>query len=603
MALGGVLAGIAAKQTSQSVAATVGIHDNFFNADGPGSTNATIGFATFSSTLYQYGVNVGGTLAGVVGGSASGYGVSGSATGTGVGVYATAVSGTAVSGTSSSGVGLLGTASGANKPGVKGINTDAGANSVGVQGYTGGSGIGVLGGTKGGSPVFNGTGVQGLADNGYGVEGKAGAGRGVNAVSDSGYGVYATANGTYPAIRGENDSNGDGIQGYAGGAHAGVVGWGGFNGGGTGVTGVGAYSNVTATADGVRGYGTGTGTGVAGWGGQNGGAGVYGFGSNQDQTVDGDGVKGYGAKGFSGVVGFGGSSGGAGVFAVGGAKGSASGTGAGVTGLAFGAPNPGAGLLAGVYGGGGTNMGVYGTSSGGPGVFGTTTAAQNAGLAGLVSTPGTAAFAGTRTVPNAFAGFFTGDVFVNGNFTVLDPTKKHGAIAHPDGCYRSCTAWSHRRVGWRTSARGNWWAGRRTSRSIPTSPRWSRPRTTTSSSPPKGDRDALTRDSGRRGSGCRRLQAGTADMATFRYRVVAKPKSENKATRLAKFTIPTIKVPQVAWRAPPPGRGAVQGAGCPAAGAATRPPAAPTASTPVAAPQGTPATPATVQPVPPPRSG
>ena len=39
-------------------------------------------------------------------------------------------------------------------------------------------------------------------------------------------------------------------------------------------------------------------------------------------------------------------------------------------------------------------------------------------------------------------------------------------------------------------------------------------------------------------------EVGSASDGTFRYRVVAKPKSEHKAARLAKFVVPDIKVPQ-----------------------------------------------------------
>lgn len=70
-------------------------------------------------------------------------------------------------------------------------------------------------------------------------------------------------------------------------------------------------------------------------------------------------------------------------------------------------------------------------------------------------------------------------------------------------------------------------------------------------------------------------EIGGASSGAFRYRVVAKPKSEHKAERLAKFVIPDIKVPQ-----PPP--------------MVTTPPAKASDDPPQPAPPSRPATPAAI---------
>lgn len=201
-------------------------------------------------------------------------------------------------------------------------------------------------------------------------------------------------------------------------------------------------------------------------------------------------------------------------------------------------------------------FGVYGTSGGGPGVFGTTTAAQNAGLAGLVSTAGTAAFAGTATVPGAFAGFFTGDVFVNGNFTVQDPTKKHGAIQSPNdpaGTLRvlysmeSPESWLED-FGQVKFANGT--------ADVSLAPDFAAVVHT------DDYHVFLTETDGNHHLTVHKktatgftIQADTevaalkgkvtADLSgSVSYRVVAKPQSPNKAERLAKFTVPKINVPK-----------------------------------------------------------
>ncbi len=133
------------------------------------------------------------------------------------------------------------------------------------------------------------------------------------------------------------------------------------------------------------------------------------------QTTNGMyGVYGYTQNGISGVFGIAASAdtGSAGVF------GSAT-NGSGV----FGATS-GSGLVAGVLGQSGTAYGVLGR----------TTALGYSGLAGTTNTPGTAALAATSTTPSAFAAYFQGFTYVQGDFAVSG--NKSAVVPHPDGTHR-----------------------------------------------------------------------------------------------------------------------------------------------------------------------
>jgi hypothetical protein len=84
---------------------------------------------------------------------------------------------------------------------------------------------------------------------------------------------------------------------------------------------------------------------------------------------------------------------------------------------------------------GGNSHGVYGSSATGYGVIGYSTGGS-ASLAGISTTINIPAFAGGNSVAGGLAASFSGTVYVNGSFVVLDPANKHGAIKHPDGSYR-----------------------------------------------------------------------------------------------------------------------------------------------------------------------
>jgi hypothetical protein len=253
----------------------------------------------------------------------------------------------------------------------------------------------------------------------------------------------------------------------------------------------------------------------------------------------------------------------------------------------------------GVQGTAGSNgVGVFGTASGNTAVLGITTAPGFAGLGGIANVTGTAAFAGTSTNPNAFAGFFTGDVFVNGNFTVNDPTRKHGAIQHPDGSHRLLYSMESPESWLEDFGTGQLAGGQST---VTLDPDFAAVTHTEDYLVFLTPRDAECKGlavAAQSTSGfiVRELNGGTG-AAAFYWRVVAKPKSKNKATRMAKFTVPDITVPQPPMpnvsaplvpestpRAAPPSR---------PAGSATTPSAAVQGGVPMPQP--------TVQPAPPPR--
>lgn len=202
----------------------------------------------------------------------------------------------------------------------------------------------------------------------------------------------------------------------------------------------------------------------------------------------------------------------------------------GVEGAALGSPNA---------------AGVYGHSNTGYGVLGSTTATGYSGLTGTTNTANTAAFAATSTNPNAFAGFFTGDIFVNGNFTVLDPTRKHGAIAHPDGSHRILYSMESPEPWLEDFGRGTLSNGKTYVRFDPD---FAAVVQTDDYhvflTPHDADGNALAVTEHRKeGFTVQERNKGTSG-GTFSYRVVARPKTSNRAERLAQFAVPNLRTAQ-----------------------------------------------------------
>jgi hypothetical protein len=218
-----------------------------------------------------------------------------------------------------------------------------------------------------------------------------------------------------------NFENADGVQGFGSGTFSGVAGWGGGN-SGTGAVGFGGGPS----GPGVRGIGAGgpntvpsSAVGVHGQGGPQ-SAGVLG----QAGSSPADGVQGFATGSFSGVAGWGGDSSGTGVVGFGGGP-----AGPGVRGIAAGGPNSLPSVPAGVFGQANATGGSAGVQGVGPvGVHGVA-AAGDGNVAVFADAPGQIGiFAG-----GAQAGFFAGDVVVNGH---LSATTVSAVTKSADGSHR-----------------------------------------------------------------------------------------------------------------------------------------------------------------------
>jgi hypothetical protein len=180
-------------------------------------------------------------------------------------------------------------------------------------------------------------------------------------------------------------------------------------------------------ADGVQGHGSGRYSGVAGFGGPSQGAGLFGQGGGGDGPgvrgigspgSNADGVTGQGSGTYSGVSGFGAAPHGAGLYGQGGGSGP-NGSGPGVRGYGGGSKADG---VQGVGGGVGT-AGVFGQSreEGGNGVIGE-------------ANHGAGAYAIWGRSTSGHAGYFDGNVQVNGDLKVTGAVTKGGGafqIDHP----------------------------------------------------------------------------------------------------------------------------------------------------------------------------
>src|SRR5215213_549066 len=219
----------------------------------------------------------------------------------------------------------------------------------------------------------NSTGVQGTSPSGYGVQGNSTSGVGVRGISDDSDGVKGEASADDVAgVHGENTSTGG--DGVRG-----------TNTGGVGVRGISTSAGgVIGESDSGAGVGGRSDTGVGMDGVSSSGFGVRGI------STDGEGVRGV-SNTSTGVVGYG--------------------RHFGVHGVAAGqGSDTDPTVYAGVFGQGG-DFGVYCT-----------------GPLGLYS-ESPAGAGGT-------AGYFKGNVYVDGSFTVFDPRNKSAAVAHPDGTLR-----------------------------------------------------------------------------------------------------------------------------------------------------------------------
>lgn len=151
---------------------------------------------------------------------------------------------------------------------------------------------------------------------------------------------------------------------------------------------------------------------------------------------DGNGVEGYGSGSWSGVAGNGGQNAGTGVWGMG------NGGGPGVRGIGAGGPNTSPGTSVGVYGQGGSDsadgvqgIGGSGSPRGSTGVRGISPSSSTDGN-GVIGEAenGTQAFGVWGVSSSGFAGYFSGKVHVQGDFSVSG--AKSAVVSFPDGSQR-----------------------------------------------------------------------------------------------------------------------------------------------------------------------
>jgi len=257
--------------------------------------------------------------------------------------------------------------------------------SIGVSGA--GSTHGIYGSSS------SGTGVYGISSSGWGVVGTLGNApsgtAGVYGDGGSNDGVYGTSTG-YGVVGNSSSSTKSGIAGYNTSSGNGVY--------GSSASGYGIYG-VTGGGDVAGVYGNSTGTT---------GNGVYGYASNGWCGVAGESASatGYGVQGLN-------TGGGTGIYGT--STSGANSTGVYGTGTAYGVYGTSSGGI-GVYGFSSVNPGVSGTSSdaGYPGIYGTNSSGTGGvGVLGFLDGAGNAV-QGNNISASGFAGYFNGNLQVNG---------------------------------------------------------------------------------------------------------------------------------------------------------------------------------------------
>jgi hypothetical protein len=443
------------------------------------------------------------------------------------------------------------------------------AATTAVRGTQFGSlGVGVTGsfGSEPTSPA-SGTGVYGFSTDDVGVFGRS--------TSTSGTGVIGES--TSIGVEGRIVNNPAGSIGVKGSGETGVsgnsgTGTGVSGGGVTGVSGSGVNTGVQGQVSGTGGVGVhGTanvdhGVGcvaestsfVGLWGQTNSGTAVLGDviggGSGTSNTAVQGRVGVFNASSQPNTVAVQGlnQSTGAGAIGVAGTCTVSSGT--GVAGSSGGAVGDGNGVWGYVTHVGKTHVvaGVFGQSPASYGMIGYSTAPQYSGCTGIATVAGTAAFAGGTTTAGAFAAYFTGPVVVDGDFTVVDPTRKHGAIKHPDGSYRLLYSMESPESWVEDFGKGQLVGGRA---SVTLDKEFAAIADTndyhvflTTYGATNG-LDVVGQTA--TGFEVQERNKGTSG-ARFGYRVVAQPKAEGKGQRLAPFAMPQIKIPKADEMPKPP---------------------------------------------------
>jgi hypothetical protein len=251
---------------------------------------------------------------------------------------------------------------------------------------------------------------------------------------------------------------------------------------------------------------------------------------------------------------------------------------------------------------GGNSNGVYGSSATGYGVVGYSTGGS-ASVSGISTNINIPAFAGGNSVSGGLAASFGGTVFVNGKLVVTDPSYKSGMLKHPDGshrlvyCVESPESWIE------DVGKGTLTSGKAEVRFDPDFAAVVQTGEYHVFLTPYDGVGAL-RAARRTAMGFAVEEIGGASSGGFTWRVMAKPKTEKKLSRLEKFVPPDVLLPDPARLPKPvdePMPSRTQDVS--PQGAPPVRPSAPTGASPATAPQGGTMSPAAspVQPAPPPR--
>jgi len=174
-------------------------------------------------------------------------------------------------------------------------------------------------------------------------------------------------------------------------------------------------------------------------------------------------------------------------------------------------------------------------------------------ITGGAQTDGAAAVAGGTSNPKAYAGYFSGNVVVDGNFTVIDPTKKHGAIKASNGQYHTLYSVESPEPWLEDFGTGTLVNGKAEVTLDPTFAdviHTENYHVFLTGHDENVEGHVVTERRADRFV-VKERKGGTSG-GTFSYRVVARPKSDNKAERLARFTVPTITIPTIADLPKPP---------------------------------------------------
>jgi hypothetical protein len=248
---------------------------------------------------------------------------------------------------------------------------------------------------------------------------------------------------------------------------------------------------------------------------------------------------------------------------------------------------------------GANGHGVYGQSATGYGVLGYSTGGS-ASMSGISANVNIPAFAGGNSVAGGLAASFAGTVFVNGRLVVPDPSYKSGLLTHPDGSHRLVYCLESPKSWIEDFGRGTLTNGMAAVTLDPDFAAIVQTGDYRVFPVALGDCKGLyVANQTASGFEVRELQGGTSG-TPFHYRVVAKPKTERKLSRLEKFSPPEMTLPDVVALTKAVNVPASPKA--PDAPPQIQPPSRPVpsaASSPIAVPQGSP--PNSVQPAPPPR--